>query len=449
MSTPNKPVRLGGTAERTRVPRWTPEADKLEIAYAAAYIRSRMWEAGPGEGGIELSTGLTMDASVLEAFGAEVAKFATEFGAVHAHGHHQVVVPVSNGTHSIRLALQALSLTAGDLGLRAPNVDGDEVIVPALTWQATAGAALARNLVPVLVDVLPGTLCIDPVAIEAAITDRTVAIIPVHLYNRMADMVAINQIAQRHGIAVIEDCAHAHGAVNLALPAGTGDCVISSWSFQGSKVITGGEGGALMASDRRIIDQLCSLATCGRTIGTSQPLQAANDRMAGIVAALLRGQVRRFTEQSETCRATFADLDAVARDLPGIWAMDAQPDVTYPHYKWAFRFREEAWPHLSLCQLQMLLEEELRCEVARTYEPLTSTGLYTPQSDPMFWGLDEGKFVRRVDPGRFMAPQATYAYRSVLTLEHAVGLDRSFSVAFDRTIHKLHRYQAELAVALG
>jgi L-glutamine:2-deoxy-scyllo-inosose/3-amino-2,3-dideoxy-scyllo-inosose aminotransferase len=108
---------------------------------------------------------------------------------------------LTNGTHALQVALETL-----DIGV------GDEVIVPGLTWQATASAVCDVNATPILVDVDPETMCIDPKKAEAAITRRTRAIIPVHLYHRMADMDAILRIARRHNLRVIEDSAHTHGS---------------------------------------------------------------------------------------------------------------------------------------------------------------------------------------------------------------------------------------------
>ena len=112
----------------------------------------------------------------------------------------EYAVSVANGTVSLQLALEACAVGWGH-----------EVILPGLTWQATAGAVLDVNAVPILVDVCPDTWCIDPACIEAAITPRTKAIIPVHLYGSFADMDAIMPLAQQHGLRVIEDCAHKHG----------------------------------------------------------------------------------------------------------------------------------------------------------------------------------------------------------------------------------------------
>ncbi len=162
------------------------------------------------------------------------ARFEREWAAFCGSEHCALL---TNGTHALHVALETL-----DIGF------GDEVIVPGLTWQATAAAVCDVNAVPVFVDVDPKTLCIDPGKIEAAITPRTRAVIAVHLYHRMADMDRVLRIARRHNLRVIEDCAHTHGSRWRDRGAGTlGD--FGAFSFQKSKLITGGEGGVLLVRE--------------------------------------------------------------------------------------------------------------------------------------------------------------------------------------------------------
>ena len=158
----------------------------------------------------------------------------------------------ANGTVTLQLALEACGI-----GL------GDEVIVPGLTWQATAAAVLDVNAVPILVDVVEDTWCMDPQRVQEAITARTKAIIPVHLYGSFVDMDAIMAIARQHALRVIEDCAHKHGGEWNGQKAGSiGD--IGSFSFQLSKLMTAGEGGALTTSDPVLYERLDALRNCGR-----------------------------------------------------------------------------------------------------------------------------------------------------------------------------------------
>src|SRR3712207_3646118 len=141
---------------------------------------------------------------------------------------------VTSGTTALRVALLACGLSAGD-----------EVILPAYTFVATASAIVETNAVPVFVDIHPDSYCLDPARIEEAITPRTRAIIPVHLGGQAADMDAILAIARRHDLLVIEDAAQAHGAAYKGRSVGAwGD--FGCFSFQSSKNLNCGEGGCVV-----------------------------------------------------------------------------------------------------------------------------------------------------------------------------------------------------------
>ena len=203
---------LGGPKAVTlQRPAW-PVTGEKEARWMDQVVRSGKWSwLGPHE----------------RAFSEEFAAF---IGARHA-------VCMSNGTVTLQCALQAVGV-----------VPGDEVIVPGMTWCATAQAAMDVGATVVLVDVDPETLTIDPAAIEKAITPRTRAVIPVHLYGCMCDMDAVMAIAQKRGLKVVEDVAHQHGSRWRDKGAGAiGDA--GSFSFQQSKVLTCGEGGAVTTND--------------------------------------------------------------------------------------------------------------------------------------------------------------------------------------------------------
>ena len=169
--------------------------------------------------------------------GTQVAEFERRFAEAHGCKHG---IGVVNGTVSLRIALLAA-------GIRAE----DEVIVPPYTFLSTASAVIEANAVPVFADILLDTFNIDPNAIEAAITPRTKAIIPVHFAGQIADMGVITAIAQKHKLTIIEDAAHAHGASDQNRPAGSiGD--VGSFSFQSSKNMTAGEGGIITTNDDEI-----------------------------------------------------------------------------------------------------------------------------------------------------------------------------------------------------
>ncbi|OAF01221.1 aminotransferase DegT [Bradyrhizobium centrolobii] len=187
---------------------------------------------GPRERELVLAA---LDSGWVSSIGEYIDRFEEEFAK---YCGTRYALAVSNGTTGLHLALATLGLT-----------QGDEVIVPDLTFVATANAVAYTGATPVLADIDPDTLCLDPASVRALITPRTKAIIPVHLYGHPADMDALTEIADSYGIAVIEDAAEAHGAEYRGRRVGgLGKCGV--FSFYGNKVITTGEGGMLTTDDQ-------------------------------------------------------------------------------------------------------------------------------------------------------------------------------------------------------
>src|SRR6202162_5277411 len=173
--------------------------------------------------------------------GKHADAFAKKFAKLHTAKYGQCV---NTGTVAIQAALKAIDIRPGD-----------EVIVPAYTWEGTVGPVLLVNAVPVFVDIDPDTYCLDAKQIERAITPKTKAILPVHLGMRFADMDEIFRIAKKHHLKVVEDCAHAHGGKWNGKGAGSmGD--LGAFSFQYSKLITSGEGGGVITTHMAYIERV-------------------------------------------------------------------------------------------------------------------------------------------------------------------------------------------------
>lgn len=208
------------------------------------------------------------------------AEFARFCGTKHA-------IACNNGTTSLHLALVALGL--------AP---GDEVIIPTVTYIATANCVRYCHATPVLVDVEPGTLNIDPRAIEKAITPKTRGIIPVHLYGYPADMDAINAIARKHGLFVLEDAAEAHGAAIRERRVGAMGTA-ASFSFFGNKIVTTGEGGMLTTDDDGLAERMRLLRGQGMDPRRRYwfPVVGYNYRMTNIQAAIGLGQMEQVEQK--------------------------------------------------------------------------------------------------------------------------------------------------------
>lgn len=295
-------------------------------------------------------------------------RWARQFGARFAEMHGaRYGVAVANGTVALQAALRAA-------GLRF----GEEVIVPAYTWEGTAAAVLLEGGVPVFVDVREDTLCIDVSLVEAAITERTRAIIPVHLAMRFADMDALASIARRHGLVIIEDCAHAHGGRWKGRGAGSmGD--LGCFSFQSSKLMTAGEGGAVITSHPRYHEAVQVYVNCGRVGETDEygvRLVGGNFRMTELQAALLVGQLERLGEQNALRRERAARLAAGLARIPHVAALPPDPNITEEAiYQYVFRFLARQTPVHRDVFVRALEEEGIPCE-GRFYESIPRSDLF-------------------------------------------------------------------------
>ena len=276
---------LGGTPVRTRpFPTWPVYGKEEEHALLRA-LHSGKW--GKLDGG-------------------EVRRFEERFADYCGAKHGIAVV---NGTISLRIALMAAGIEAGD-----------EVIIPPYTFFATASAVVEANATPIFVDIDRATFNIDPAAIEAAITKRTRAIIPVHLGGLPCDMDAIMAIAQRHGLVVIEDAAHAHGSAYRGRNVG-GIGHMGSFSFQSSKNLTCGEGGIIVTNDDAFAERCRSIHNCGRVPGGAwyeHHVISGNYRLGEFAGAILNCQFERLEEQTNTRDANGRHLNEHLAMIPGI-----------------------------------------------------------------------------------------------------------------------------------
>jgi L-glutamine:2-deoxy-scyllo-inosose/3-amino-2,3-dideoxy-scyllo-inosose aminotransferase len=303
----------GGTPVRTKPwPKW-PQCGKKEIDLISKVTASGNW---------------SFDGPLEHEFARRFAEFA---GVKHA-------VLVANGTVSLEIALKALDI-----------VPGDEVIVPPTTWYATATAVINIGAVAVFADIDPETYCIDPRAVEAAITKRTRAIIPVHLYCCLADMDALRRIARRYKLKIIEDCAHTHGSRWRGKGAGSiGD--IGSFSFQQSKVLTSGEGGAVTTDSDKLAARLYSLKNCGRLRSEGdEQIWGHNYRITEFQAAILLAQLSRFPAQFRRREANALYLDGLLNRIPGIKPMKRHKQIDrQSYYIYAFRYNSDEFGGLPL-----------------------------------------------------------------------------------------------------
>jgi len=252
-------------------------------------------------------------------------KYAAAFGAKHA-------LATCNGVTAIHLALASLEIGTGD-----------EVVVPAHTFIGTSIPVLMANAIPVFVDISRDSFNIDPSKIEAAITPRTRAIVPVHLNGLPADMAEITAIARRHGLAVVEDACQAHGAFYKDTRVGTlGD--VSCFSFFEDKVLTTGEGGMVVTNDERLYDLARSIRSYGEEfvadIGDRkyEHLRLGfNYRMGALPAVLGINQLDRLDQMVAKRNANARYLRERLANVPGITPPKDFPDRLSAFYKFVCR----------------------------------------------------------------------------------------------------------------
>ncbi len=237
-------------------------------------MRERIFVAKPKLAGNERKYVLDcIDSNWISSSGKYISAFEEAFASFCGVKH---AVATNNGTTALHLALVGLDLQPGD-----------EVIVPDVTYIATANAVRYCGATPVLVDVCPGTLNLDPQKIQDKITPKTRGIIPVHLYGYPAEMAAIQEIAQKHNLWVVEDAAEAHGAEILGKKVGGfGQCAI--FSFFGNKIITTGEGGMITTNDDTLAAKLRLFRGQGMDPNRRYwfPVIGYNYRMTNIQAAI-------------------------------------------------------------------------------------------------------------------------------------------------------------------
>jgi dTDP-4-amino-4,6-dideoxygalactose transaminase len=202
---------------------------------------------------------------------------------------------------------------------------GDEVITVPFTFVATAAAILYANARPVFVDIDPVTYCMDPAQIEQAITPRTRAIMPVHLYGHPADMDPIRAVADRHGLTVIEDAAQAHGAEYKGRRCGSIGTIAGFSFYPGKNLGAYGEGGAAVTSDPALAKTMRLLRSWGEERRYEHVLKGFNYRMDGIQGAILRVKLRYLEQWTESRRARAAEYQQL---LAG---SDVHTPVEKPH----------------------------------------------------------------------------------------------------------------------
>jgi dTDP-4-amino-4,6-dideoxygalactose transaminase len=356
---------------------------------------------------------------------------AKKFAELQGGGY---AVPMINGTVTMEVALRAAGIGWGD-----------EVIVPAYTFQATASAPMGAGAIPVIVDVDPNTYCMDGKAAEKAITPKTRAIIPVHLGSNMTDMDAIMALAEKYNLIVIEDCAHAHGAKWRGLGAGT-ISHFGSFSLQSSKTLTAGEGGILLCKSAEHAALAASIIDCGRphALGgggedykNGLATQGGNFRLSELQATLALVGIERFPEQAKQREAMAAYMDESLSEIKGVRVLKRdERHTTRSFYRYIFAIdpQEFGVEHELLCGA--LDAEGVDCWVG--YQAMHNYDLFQPQKSKL---AVPNAFPEYFDFSKMSLPEATRACEhEAVWLDEAVFRDGPRGV--DEAVAAIKKIQA-------
>ncbi len=380
---PNLALR-GGTPLRTKPwPDW-PQHDERELRNLRRVVESGNWGGFPSPN-------------------VMAGEFAERFAAYHGAKYG---ICTTGGTTALEVSLRAAGLERGD-----------EVLVPALTFYATAFAALVQGFKPVFVDIDPNTWCIDASKIEQAITPDTRAILPVHLGSRMADMDRIGEIAHARNLKVIEDSAHMHGGFWRGKGAGTlGD--LGCFSFQSSKLMTCGEGGIIITSDESLDERCHAYVNSGRVKTTDRQASEGtmlgwNYRITEFQAAVLLAQLERLPEQIERRNANVAHFEKRVAQIEGVSTLPVDERMTTRSgYGVVLRYDEQAWRGASRDRFARALYAEGMKLHTSFYTPVYKTPLFAWRDAPI-----------DVDYSQTHCPVAEKAsYKEMIWLPHDVFL---------------------------
>jgi dTDP-4-amino-4,6-dideoxygalactose transaminase len=251
--------------------------------------------------------------------GPELGDFETAFAESCACPH---AVGVSSGTDALLLAYRAVGIEPGD-----------EVIIPVNTFVATAEAVTHAGAIPVPVDVLSDTANIDPAAVEAAVTARTKAIVPVHLFGQPADMDAIDRVAKKHGLLVVEDACQAHGATYKGRPAGSLGAVAAFSFYPGKNLGALGDGGAVTTADADLAETVRVLRNHGDKDKSNHTMVGYCFRLDNLQAAFLSIKLRHLLEWNKARREAAGQYDRLLDQVfgphgtSGVTPIIAHPDV--------------------------------------------------------------------------------------------------------------------------
>lgn len=411
-----KPALLGGTPVHkggwARWPQWR-EAWETEVLKV---FRSGKWFRGSDERVVEF------EKSYAQLLGAKSC------------------LATASGTTALMVSLHVMDVDAGD-----------EVIVSPYTFIASYNAILDSRALPVFADTDPTTLTIDAASIESQITERTRAIMPVHIFGMPCDMDAINAIARKHKLAVVEDACQAWLAEYKGRKCGTvGD--LGCFSFQESKHLPSGEGGAITGMSEELIDKCNSFHNCGRAVGTNKGngsfTRGNNYRMTQAQAVILRQQLDKLTKETEIRRANADYLTANLGKIPGITPVRLPENSRAVWHLYPFRYDAAQFSGLSRDKFsQAVSAEGVPCGGVyreQYYDGLLDEAIAS-RGYKRLWSAERLKAYR--DSFQELKGNKQVCETTVAMTQNLLLADRSDMDHIIEAIRKVHAHSAELAKA--
>lgn len=321
--------------------------------------------------------------------GPEVAAFEQEFSAELAR--ERVSVAVNSGTSALHLGLLAAGVGPGD-----------EVIVPSFTFAATANSVALTGATPVFADIDPGTFCLDAASVASFVTDRTVGIMPVHLYGHPADMTALQNLATDKGLRLFEDAAQAHGATWEGRQVGTFG-VFGAFSLYPTKNMTAGEGGMVTVDDSSVERTIRLLRNQGMERQYENELVGFNMRMTDLHAAIGRVQLRKLAAWTASRRANAAAFD---RRLEGVRTPQVAAGAGHVYHQYTIRVGEDRDGFAAALKDEFAIGSGVYYPVPNHRLPSFARGVDLPDTEraarevlsvPVHPSLDEADVDRIVD----------------------------------------------------
>ncbi|MGE7778212.1 DegT/DnrJ/EryC1/StrS family aminotransferase [Chitinophaga sp. NPDC101104] len=326
-----------------------------------------------------------VDAAMLEVLdsaafinGAPVQQFAQELGQYLGTRH---VIPCANGTDALQIAMMALGLQPGD-----------EVITPSFTFIATAEVIALLQLKPVFVDIDPKTYCIDPQAIEKAITPKTKAIVPVHLYGHSADMDSIMAIAEKHGLYVIEDNAQAIGSDytsknGVIKKAGTFGHIGCTSFFPSKNLGCYGDGGALFTDDDALAAKIRMVANHGQSARYYHDVVGVNSRLDTLQAVVLRIKLQQLDQYIAARREVAAAYDKAFAGNKYIVTPYQAPNQVHVFHQYTLQIegkdRNELQAFLAEQKVPAMIYYPVPGHRQKMFEGMTETHQHLPVTDTL------------------------------------------------------------------